>query len=88
MQTGAVAGGLREQQVWSAAQCAHEFFNSVQRLKTRSGDGLLEFSKDDDDALSFVTAASNLRAHVSFFCLFLSQSVCACFPSDVLVVCA
>jgi hypothetical protein len=31
-----VAQGLRDQQVWSAPQCADEFFAAVKRLKERS----------------------------------------------------
>ena len=55
-----------EQSVWSIGQCAHVFVRTIEKMLTlRGGDvGPLVFSKDDDDALDFVTAASNLRSHV------------------------
>ncbi|GAN09446.1 ubiquitin-activating enzyme-like protein [Mucor ambiguus] len=63
--------GLPDQKVWTLKENFEMFKNSVVRLATRylkekeaQSDAILSFDKDDDDAMDFVTAASNLRAHV------------------------
>jgi hypothetical protein len=51
-------------QVWSVEESARVFLTAVQRfLDTRADEmGSATFDKDDDLAVDFVTAASNLRA--------------------------
>lgn len=63
--------GLADQKVWTLKENFEMFKDSVVRLATRylkekesQPDAILSFDKDDDDAMDFVTAASNLRAHV------------------------
>ncbi|CAO3607505.1 unnamed protein product [Mucor fragilis] len=65
------AVGLADQKVWTLKENFEMFKDSVVRLATRylkeretESDAILSFDKDDDDAMDFVTAASNLRAHV------------------------
>ncbi|PRP83857.1 hypothetical protein PROFUN_08888 [Planoprotostelium fungivorum] len=56
---------LPDQQIMSLKQNADLFIDSVNRLvERRSKTGAMDFDKDDDDALNFVTAASNLRSHI------------------------
>lgn len=49
--------------VWTVAECAHVFIESVSKILTSRKElvGMMEFSKDDGDAVDFVCAASNLR---------------------------
>jgi ubiquitin-like 1-activating enzyme E1 B len=63
--------GLPEQKVWDLKENFDMFGDSVTRLSTRllkdresQKDAILSFDKDDEDAMDFVTAASNLRAYV------------------------
>lgn len=63
--------GLPEQKVWDLKENFDMFEDSVVRLSTRllkeretQKDAILSFDKDDEDAMDFVTAASNLRAYV------------------------
>lgn len=60
------AGLLPDQCVWSEAACETKFFASVTACAIRQADsgGELVWDKDDDDAMDFVAAASNLRAYV------------------------
>ncbi|KAK4509131.1 uncharacterized protein ATC70_007481 [Mucor velutinosus] len=65
------AVGLADQKVWTLKENFEMFKDSVVRLAARylkeretQSDAILSFDKDDDDAMDFVTAASNLRAHV------------------------
>lgn len=65
------AGALADQKVWDLKENFDMFKDSVTRLSTRllearetKSDTILTFDKDDDDAMDFVTAASNLRAYV------------------------
>eukprot|EP00041_Stephanoeca_diplocostata_P001750 m.21241 g.21241 ORF g.21241 m.21241 type:complete len:671 (+) comp12360_c0_seq2:148-2160(+) len=58
---------LPDQQLWSLKKCADVFMASVDALalRLRQDDTTdLEWDKDDEDAMNFVTATSNLRAHV------------------------
>ncbi|OBZ85319.1 Ubiquitin-activating enzyme E1-like protein [Choanephora cucurbitarum] len=62
---------LSDQTVWSTSQNISMFKESATRLARRwlvgreqRPDFTLAFDKDDEDAMDFVTAASNLRAHV------------------------
>jgi ubiquitin-like 1-activating enzyme E1 B len=57
-------GRLPEQMVWSVPQCVMKFFEAMELLQARRKDSPLTFSKDDEDTLTFVTAASNLRSHI------------------------
>lgn len=70
-ETRKVAKGLADQQVWDLKENFEMFNDSVVRLSTRllklretQPDAIITFDKDDEDAMDFVTAASNLRAHV------------------------
>ncbi|KAG2182557.1 hypothetical protein INT43_007488, partial [Umbelopsis isabellina] len=63
------AGGLKDQHIWSIRDNFDMFKDSLQRLSSRlidakkeSEKNVLVFDKDDDDAMDFVTAASNLRS--------------------------
>ncbi|KAI9475988.1 MAG: hypothetical protein EXX96DRAFT_575352 [Benjaminiella poitrasii] len=63
------ATGLADQKVWSLNENFNVFKDSVVRLSNRylkqretQPDAILFFDKDDDDAMDFVTATSNLRA--------------------------
>ncbi|KAI7852848.1 hypothetical protein BDC45DRAFT_545812 [Circinella umbellata] len=63
--------GLRDQRVWSLKECLDMFKDSVERLskrlqelKKKDNDTILSFDKDDEDAMDFVTATANLRAHI------------------------
>jgi ubiquitin-like 1-activating enzyme E1 B len=70
-ETRKVAEGLIDQKVWNLKENFEMFNDSVVRLSTRllkmrktQDDAIISFDKDDEDAMDFVTAASNLRAHV------------------------
>ena len=56
------AGGLRDQQMLGVSDNADAFMRHGAALAARSG--TQEFDKDDEDALAFVAAAANLRAHI------------------------
>lgn len=61
--TGDAPAQLATQRVWHLSECARRFVAIVGTLKHRRAErGLLDFDKDDDDAMQFVTAAANLRA--------------------------
>lgn len=56
---------LPDQIVWTLQQNIQNFLLSVQRLQGRVKTGnFLEFDKDDNDSLDFVTSASNIRSHI------------------------
>lgn len=55
---------LRDRRPLSLSENAALFLSSAEALVQRAKDSPLSFDKDDDDALGFVTAAANLRAHV------------------------
>ncbi|KAI5717667.1 hypothetical protein M8J77_009353 [Diaphorina citri] len=62
-------GGLKDQRVWSVAECARVFERSVRELKTKfdaavEKDEHLVWDKDDKPAMDFVAACANIRAHV------------------------
>jgi ubiquitin-like 1-activating enzyme E1 B len=57
----------RDQSVWTLLECFAVFVDSLKRLatrKTQSKDSVIEFDKDDDDTLEFVSAAANLRSYI------------------------
>ena len=58
-------GTVTQQKVWTDAECAAVLLHLVRSFwsdpKRRSSAGFFEFDKDDNFALDFVTAASNLR---------------------------
>lgn len=62
---------LTDQKVWNLKENFEKFKDSVTRLSDRylkqretEKEAILSFDKDDEDAMDFVTAASNLRAHI------------------------
>jgi len=61
---GASTAGLKDQRALSLKDNLDLFVSSVERLAVRlhSVEDTISFDKDDDDALDFVTAASNLRS--------------------------
>ncbi|KAG1456510.1 hypothetical protein G6F56_006814 [Rhizopus delemar] len=65
------AQGLPDQKVWSLEENFLAFKQSAIKLSSRlleekekDQSAILSFDKDDEDAIEFVTAASNLRAHI------------------------
>ncbi|KAI9286873.1 hypothetical protein BC943DRAFT_275368 [Umbelopsis sp. AD052] len=70
-QTLSDVNGLKDQHTWSVRECFDMFMDSLTRLSTRllnakkdNPTNILVFDKDDNDAMDFVTAASNLRSTV------------------------
>ena len=64
---GTVAGGIKDQAVWSIKQCAEVFEESVKKLKTEAQskeDKNLVWDKDDDPAMDFVAACANIRSYI------------------------
>ncbi|CEG80759.1 hypothetical protein RMATCC62417_15055 [Rhizopus microsporus] len=62
---------LPDQKIWSLEENFDVFKETVTRLSSRlvkekekNPEATLSFDKDDEDAMKFVTAASNLRAHI------------------------
>ena len=62
---------LNAQALWNTeenyaifADALKKLANRFQSLRKQSGDAVLAFDKDDDDIMSFVTAAANLRSTV------------------------
>lgn len=64
---GPATAALADQRMWSVAECAQTFIDTVCSLwdiadpLRESGDGGLAFEKDDDAHMNFVAAATNLR---------------------------
>ncbi|EGG02539.1 uncharacterized protein MELLADRAFT_38569 [Melampsora larici-populina 98AG31] len=67
-QTSKSTNGLKDQQVLDLLDSFKLFGSSLmkldERMESSSDNEPLTWDKDDDDALDFVTAAANLRAHV------------------------
>ncbi|KAI8608837.1 hypothetical protein BC830DRAFT_1153578 [Chytriomyces sp. MP71] len=69
---GAMAAGVdRNMKVWTLAENFRVFEDSINALskrllvdQKREAEASLSFDKDDEDALDFVTAVTNLRAHI------------------------
>ena len=64
---GAVAGGIKDQAVWSIKQCAEVFEDSVKKLKAEAQskeDKNLVWDKDDEPAMDFVAACANIRSYI------------------------
>jgi ubiquitin-like 1-activating enzyme E1 B len=60
--------GLRDQKSWSIAECGQIFADSCRNLKNqyeslKEGDHLV-WDKDDKNAMDFVAACANIRAHI------------------------
>lgn len=58
---------MEDQRVWGVRECARAFERSYNALEQRSvgcGRTPISWDKDDDQALDFVTATANLRAHI------------------------
>lgn len=52
-------------QVWSLSKCSKVFASSVSILKEElSNKNFLVWDKDDKPAMDFVTACTNIRAHI------------------------
>eukprot|EP00985_Skeletonema_marinoi_P003732 scaffold1616_cov173-Skeletonema_marinoi.AAC.4 len=51
-------------QIWSSSDCIQELASCFLDVATSTNQPLPEFDKDDDMAMRFVTAASNLRSYV------------------------
>lgn len=62
------AGVLRDQKVWTIAECQQVFAESVNNLKEQllklNEDDNLVWDKDDNDAMDFVTACANIRSTI------------------------
>ncbi|XP_063978190.1 SUMO-activating enzyme subunit 2 [Diachasmimorpha longicaudata] len=63
--------GLKDQQKWSIAKCSEVFSNALKNLKKnlevlreKSPNDHLVWDKDDQDAMDFVAACANIRAHI------------------------
>lgn len=60
--------GLKDQQVWSLAECGKVFEESVNALKVSveklEKDDHLVWDKDDKDGMDFVASCANIRAHI------------------------
>ena len=55
---------LKDQKLWSLKQCYEKFSQSLDTLKKQlTLENYLVWDKDDESALDFVTAVSNLRSH-------------------------
>ena len=64
VEQGAEASLLQDQRKLTLAETAKLFVDACNQLQERKLQvGSLDFDKDDDDALNFVTAAANLRSH-------------------------
>ncbi|KAF9583516.1 E1 ubiquitin-activating protein uba2 [Lunasporangiospora selenospora] len=62
---------LKDQRAWTLQETADVFCKSLEQLTIRfqsmresDAEASIQFDKDDEDCLDFVTATSNLRAHV------------------------
>jgi ubiquitin-like 1-activating enzyme E1 B len=56
--------GLADQRIWSLEESILRFYQSAAKLRTRFlASGAVEWDKDDEDALEFVTSATNLRSY-------------------------
>merc|ERR1712137_28540 len=54
-----------DQKVWTFEQNIYKFYQATSKLHKRfTSSGAIEWDKDDDDALDFVTSATNLRSHM------------------------
>eukprot|EP00742_Colponemidia_sp_Colp-10_P005018 GILJ01005361.1.p1 GENE.GILJ01005361.1~~GILJ01005361.1.p1 ORF type:complete len:587 (-),score=113.48 GILJ01005361.1:78-1838(-) len=64
-QSNVSAVGLRDQQVYSLAENADLFIACIRTMfgERKNDIGVVIFDKDDETALNFVTAASNLRSY-------------------------
>lgn len=55
----------RDMQVWSLPKCAKVFVSTIDTLKKElKTKDFLMWDKDDNPAMDFVTACSNIRAHI------------------------
>jgi len=63
-----VSGGIKDQEAWTLKECRDKFANSVSRLRERleasNYKDHLVWDKDDDDAMDFVAACSNIRSKI------------------------
>lgn len=60
-------GGIKDQALWSIAQCRAVFEESIRNLKAEAQstkDKNLVWDKDDEPAMDFVAACANIRCHI------------------------
>ncbi|XP_066992767.2 SUMO-activating enzyme subunit 2 isoform X2 [Anabrus simplex] len=61
-------GALKDQKTWSIAECANIFAQSCTNLRNQleslKKDDVLVWDKDDKNAMDFVAACANIRAHI------------------------
>jgi len=66
--SAANSGGIKDQKMWSLRKCRDVFEQAVtklkDRLKAKDYKDDLVWDKDDEDAMDFVTACANIRAHI------------------------
>lgn len=57
---------LQDTKVWSVAENIYILYKACEALQKRilSGEGSIEFDKDDEDTLDFVVAAANIRSFI------------------------
>lgn len=57
---------LSDTNLWSVEENVHVLIRATEALQRRvaAGEGPISFDKDDEDALDFMSATANLRAHV------------------------
>lgn len=62
------AGVVRDQKVWTIAECQRVFADSINNLKEQAaklvGDDHMVWDKDDYDAMDFVAACANIRSNI------------------------
>lgn len=58
---------MEDQRIWSVSECARVFeraYNELERVSIANNRAPITWDKDDEQSLNFVTAATNLRAHI------------------------
>jgi len=63
-----VSGGIRDQETWTLKECRDKFADSVSKLrdklKVSNYNDHLVWDKDDEEAMDFVAACSNIRSKI------------------------
>jgi len=67
-ETSSNVGGIKDQKMWSLKQCKDVFADAItklkDRLKAKDYKDDLVWDKDDEEAMDFVAACANIRAHI------------------------
>merc|ERR1712203_1118558 len=67
-ETSSNVGGIKDQKMWSLKQCKDVFADAItklkDRLKAKDYQDHLVWDKDDEEAMDFVAACANIRAHI------------------------